>query len=67
MYHLLACVTNKIKVMVKLACENIRFSALFAAGMFRTEQRLRLSDRNSILMMQINVYIINPVVMGFQI
>ena len=52
--------------MVKLACENIRFSALFAAGMFRTEQRLRLSDRNSILMMQINVYIINPIVMEFK-
>ena len=34
---------------------------------FRAEERLRLSDRNSILMMQINVYIINPVVMGFQI
>ena len=31
-----------------LACENIRFSALFAAGTFRAEERLRLSDRNSI-------------------
>ena len=34
---------------------------------FRAEERLRLSDRNSILMTQINVYKINPVVMGFQI
>ena len=50
-----------------LACENIRFSALFAAGTFRAEERLRLSDRNSILLTKINVYIINPVVMGFQI
>ena len=32
-----------------LACENIRFSALFAAGTFRAEERLRLSDRNSII------------------
>ena len=30
------------------------------------EERQRLTDRNSILMMQINVYIMNPVVMGFQ-
>ena len=36
-------------------------------GAFHAEERLRLSDRNSILMTQINVYIINPVVMGFQI
>ena len=50
-----------------LDCENIRFSVLFAAGTFRVEERLPLSDRNSILMMQLNVYIINPVVMGFQI
>ena len=35
-------------------------------GRFREEERLRLSDRNSILMTYINVYIINPVVMGFQ-
>ena len=35
-------------------------------GTFREEERLRLSGRNSILMTQINVYIINPVVMGFQ-
>ena len=36
-------------------------------GTFREEERLRLGGRNSILMTQINVYIINPVVMGFQI
>ena len=36
-------------------------------GTFRAEERLRLSDRNPILITQINVYIINPVVMGFQI
>ena len=35
-------------------------------GTFRKEEPLRLSDRNSILMTKINVYIINPVVMGFQ-
>ena len=33
---------------------------------FRAEERLRLSDRNSILMTQINVYTIPPVVMEFQ-
>ena len=52
-----------------LACENIRFSSLFAAGdVSRGGTCLRLSDRNSILMTQINVYLINinPVVMGFQ-
>ena len=32
----------------------------------RQEERLRLSDRNSILMTKINVYVINPVVVGFQ-
>ena len=36
-------------------------------GTFRAEERLRFSDRNSILMTQITVYIINPIVMGFQI
>ena len=34
-------------------------------GTFREEERLRLSDGNSIRMTQINVYIINSVVMGF--
>ena len=50
-----------------VACKNICFSSLFAAGDVSREEHLRLSNRNSILMMQINVYIINPVVMGFQI
>ena len=50
-----------------LACEKICFSALFTAGMFRMEERLPVSDRNSILMMQTNVYIINLVVVGVQI
>ena len=36
-------------------------------GTFREEERLRLRGRNSILMTQINVYIINLVVMGIQI
>ena len=36
-------------------------------GTFRAERRLRLSDRNSILMTEINVYILNTVVKGFQI
>ena len=36
-------------------------------GTFRAEERLRLSGRNSILMTQINVYIINSLLMGFQI
>ena len=35
--------------------------------MFRAEERLRHGGRNSILMAQINVFIINPVVMWFQI
>ena len=34
-------------------------------GTFREEERLQLSDINFILMTQINVYIMNPVVMGF--
>ena len=34
-------------------------------GTFRQEERLRLGCRNSILMTQTNVYITNPVVMGF--
>ena len=41
--------------------------ALRRWGRFAAEERLRLSGRNSVLMTQINVYIINPVVMGFQI
>ena len=35
--------------------------------MFHEEERLQLSDKNSKLMTSINVYIINPVVIGFQI
>ena len=50
-----------------IACENICFSSLFAVGDVRAEEFLRLSDRNPILVAQINVYIMNPVVMGFQI
>ena len=34
------------------------------SGTFRKEERLRLRVRNSILMTQSNVYIINPVVYG---
>ena len=41
----------------------IRFSSLFAARDVSQE----VSGRNSILMTQTNVYIINPVVLGFQI
>ena len=36
-------------------------------GAFHAEERLQLSGRNSILVTQINVYVINPVLMGFQI
>ena len=50
-----------------LACKNIRFSSLFAAGDISWGGCLRLNGRNSILMTQSNVYIINPAVMGFQI
>ena len=60
-----ACLVGQSQITrdLKLACENIRFSSLFATG---EEERLRLSGRNSILMTQTNVYIMNPVVMGFQ-
>ena len=48
-------------------CEKTSFSPRSSPlGTFRAKERLRLSDRNSILMTQINVYLINPVVMGFQ-
>ena len=46
---------SKYETLSKLACENIRFSSLFAAGTFREEERLRLSGKNSILMTQTNV------------
>ena len=64
----MSCVAHRLHMPgSNLACENIRFSTLFAAGTFRAEERLQLGDRNSILMTQINVYKINPVVKGFQI
>ena len=51
-----------------IAFENICFSSLFAVGDVRAEEFLRpCSDRNPILVTQINVFIINPVVLGFQI
>ena len=43
-----------------VACENIRFSLLFAAGGVSR-------GGTSATQRQINVYIINPVVMGFRI
>ena len=52
---------------LNLACERQTFLLVHRlGGTFREEERLRLSDRNSIPMTWINVYIINPVVMGFQ-
>ena len=46
-----------------IACKNTRFSSLFVAGdVLSGETYLRLSGRNSILMAQVNVYIINMVV-----
>ena len=41
--------------------------ALRRWGHFARRISLRLSDKNSILMTQIIAYLINPVVMGFQI
>ena len=55
-----------ILVQFILACESICFSRSSSLGTFCKEECLRLSNRNSILMTQINVYIINLVVMGFQ-
>ena len=52
---------------INIACERQTFLLTHRHwGPFREEEPLRLSDRNSILMTKINVYIINPVVMGFQ-
>ena len=52
---------------VNKAGENSRFSfLLFATGDVSRGGRLSLSGRNSILMTKINVYLINPEVMGFQ-
>ena len=50
-----------------VACENIRFSSLFAGGDFREEERLRLRGRNSILMTQITSLHDKLLIMGFQI
>ena len=50
-----------------VACKTSVSPSSSSLGMFCKEERLRLSDRNSILMTQINVYITNPVVMVFQI
>ena len=52
----------------KLACENTRFSSLFAAGdVSRGGTSATQRQKFHILMTKINVYIINPVVMGLQI
>ena len=52
---------------VFLACEKIHISSLFALlGTSRMEECLQLSGRNSIMVTQISVYIINLVVIGFQ-
>ena len=61
-YHM--SVKKSQAILKYLACENIRFSSRNVPS---GEERLQISDRNSILMTQINVYIMNPVVMGFQI
>ena len=51
-----------------IACENIRFSSLFAAGdVSRGGTSATQRQKFHILMTKINVYIINPVVMGLQI
>ena len=60
---------TKCKCTVKQATQPAKTSVSppsSSLSTFRAEERLRLSDRNSILLTQINVYIINPVVMGFQ-
>ena len=41
-----------------VACENVSFCPRSSPlGTFRAEERLRLSDRNSVLITQINVYL----------
>ena len=51
-----------------IACENIRFSSLFAAGdVSRGGTSATQRQKFHILMTKINVYIINPVVMRLQI
>ena len=61
-YRLLIEGINYERVTFSVACENSRFSLLFATGMFCEKERLWLSDRNSILTTYNNVYIINLVV-----
>ena len=63
--YLLTSLTKDIHI--NIACERQTFLLAHCHwGTFHEEEPLRLSDRNSILMTKINVYIINPVVMGFQ-
>ena len=63
--YLLTSLTKDIHI--NIACERQTFLLAHRHwGTFHEEEPLRLSDRNSILMTKINVYIINPVVMGFQ-
>ena len=63
--YLLTSLTKDIHI--NIACERQTFLLAHRHwGTFREEEPLRLNDRNSILMTKINVYIINPVVMGFQ-
>ena len=63
--YLLTSLTKDIHI--NIACERQTFLlAHHHWGTFREEEPLPLSDRNSILMTKINVYIINPVVMVFQ-
>ena len=53
---------------LSVACEwQTFFLAHHRWRMFHEEERLQLSDKNSKLKTSINVYIINPVVIGFQI
>ena len=61
------CHVNSVERIIKQPAKtsiSLHFTLL---GTFCVEERLGLSDRNSILMTQINIYIKNPVVMGFQI
>ena len=49
----------------ELACENICFFSLFATGDVLRGGTSATEHRNSILMTQIKVHLINPIVMGF--
>ena len=58
--------TTFLKYSEVVACERQTFLLAHRRwGTFGVKERLRLSDKNSILMTYINVYIIKPVVMGF--